>query len=34
MRIMGIDPGYAIVGYGTVEYIGNKFYPVEFGAIT
>ena len=34
MRIMGIDPGYAIVGYGTVEYINNKFYPVEFGAIT
>lgn len=34
MRIMGIDPGYAIVGYGTVEYLSNKFYPVEFGAIT
>lgn len=34
MRIMGIDPGYAIVGYGTVEYVGNKFCPVEFGAIT
>ena len=34
MRIMGIDPGYAIVGYGTVEYENNKFYPVEYGAVT
>ena len=34
LRIIGIDPGYAIVGYGTVEYINNKFYPVEFGAVT
>ena len=34
MRVLGIDPGYAIVGYGTVEYINNKFYPVEFGAVT
>ncbi len=34
MRILGIDPGYAIVGYGVVEYEKNKFYPLEFGAIT
>lgn len=34
MRVLGIDPGYAIVGYGTVEYQNNKFYPVEFGAVT
>ena len=34
MRVLGIDPGYAIVGYGTVEYVNNKFYPVEFGAVT
>ena len=34
MRILGIDPGYAIVGYGVVDYVGNKFTPVEFGAIT
>lgn len=34
MRILGIDPGYAIVGYGVLEYGKNKFYPVEFGAVT
>lgn len=34
MRIIGIDPGYAIVGFGVVEYDGHKFVPVEYGAIT
>ncbi len=34
MRILGIDPGYAIVGYGTIQLEKNKFYPIEFGAIT
>lgn len=34
MRILGIDPGYAIVGYGILEYDGYKFKPVAFGAIT
>ena len=34
MRILGIDPGYAIVGYGVLEYEKNKFYPVEYGAVT
>ena len=34
MRILGIDPGYAIVGYGVLEYEKNKFWPVEYGAIT
>ena len=34
MRIIGIDPGYAIVGYGVIDYIGNKFRIVEYGAIT
>ncbi len=34
MRILGIDPGYAIVGYGVLEYEKNKFYPLEFGAVT
>lgn len=33
MRILGIDPGYAIVGYGVVDYVGNKFKVVDFGAI-
>ncbi len=34
MRVLGIDPGYAIVGYGTVDFVSNKFYVVNFGAIT
>ncbi len=34
MRILGIDPGYAIVGVGVVEYEGNKFKVIDYGAIT
>ncbi len=34
MRILGVDPGYAIVGVGTVDYEGNRFKVVDFGAIT
>ena len=34
MRVLGIDPGYAIVGWGVVEYVGNRFSPVDFGAVT
>ena len=34
MRIIGIDPGYAIVGYGVVDYGGNRFSTVEYGAVT
>lgn len=34
MIIIGIDPGYAIVGIGVVEYKGNKFRPIEYTAIT
>ena len=34
MRIIGIDPGYAIVGFGVVDYIGGKFSVKDFGAIT
>lgn len=33
MRIIGIDPGYAITGYGVIEYEGNHFKLVEAGAI-
>ena len=29
MRVLGIDPGYAIVGWGVVEYISNRFAPIE-----
>ncbi len=34
MLILGIDPGYAIIGYGFVESNGTKLHPVEYGAIT
>lgn len=34
MLILGIDPGYAIVGYGVVKYENYKFAPIEYGAIT
>ena len=33
MIILGIDPGYAIVGYGVLEYDGNKFKVLEYGSI-
>ena len=32
-RIIGIDPGYAIVGWGVVEYGGSRFRPLGYGAI-
>lgn len=34
MIILGIDPGYATIGYGAVKYEKNEFYPLRFGAIT
>lgn len=34
MIIMGIDPGFAITGFGVVEYKGNKFSVLDYGAIT
>ena len=34
MIILGIDPGYAIVGYGVLEYQNNRFRILDFGAIT
>ena len=33
MRVLGIDPGYAIVGWGVLDYAGNRFAPVDFGAV-
>ena len=33
MRVLGIDPGYAIVGWGVVDYAANRFAPVDFGAV-
>jgi len=34
MTILGIDPGYAIVGAGVVDYTGNQFALIEARAIT
>lgn len=34
MIIIGVDPGYAIVGIGVIEYKGNSFRTLEYGAIT
>jgi len=33
MKILGIDPGYAILGYGIVEMKGNHFNACGFGAV-
>lgn len=33
MIILGIDPGYAIVGWGVLEYKANKFRVINYGAI-
>lgn len=34
MVILGIDPGYAIVGWGVLEYKANKFRVIDYGAVT
>ena len=34
MIILGIDPGYAIVGWGVIEYSGSKFRTLGYGSIT
>lgn len=33
IRILGIDPGYAIVGFGVIDYDGRNFKPIEYGAV-
>lgn len=33
MRILGIDPGYAIVGYGLIESDNGKLRPLDYGAV-
>ncbi|MEK3731390.1 MULTISPECIES: crossover junction endodeoxyribonuclease RuvC [Paenibacillus] len=33
MRILGIDPGLAIVGFGLVDKVGSKVTPVQYGSI-
>ena len=34
MRILGIDPGFAITGYSIIDYQGNRFKLIESGAVT
>lgn len=34
MRILGIDPGYAIIGWGVLNYERGRFTPLDFGAVT
>lgn len=34
MTIFGIDPGYAIVGFGIVEYSANAFRTITYGAVS
>ena len=34
MRILGIDPGYAILGWGVIDMAGNAFHAVDYGAVT
>ncbi len=33
MRILGIDPGLAIVGWGVIDVCGGQYKPVGYGAI-
>ena len=33
MIILGIDPGFAIVGYGIIEKTGNSLAPIDYGVI-
>ena len=34
MIILGIDPGYAIVGWGVIDYTANRFQVIAYGAVT
>ena len=33
MIVLGIDPGYAIVGWGVVRYERGRFAPLDYGAV-
>lgn len=33
MIILGIDPGYAIVGWGVIDYTANRFKVLDYGAV-
>ncbi len=34
MRVLGVDPGYAIAGYGVLDSAGATVTPVTFGVVT
>lgn len=34
MIILGIDPGYAIVGYGVINYEKCRYITMDYGAVT
>jgi crossover junction endodeoxyribonuclease RuvC len=34
MRVLGIDPGIATMGYGIIDYKSNKFTVIDYGAVT
>ncbi|MCS1351412.1 crossover junction endodeoxyribonuclease RuvC [Mechercharimyces sp. CAU 1602] len=33
MRVCGIDPGFAIVGFGIVDQEGSQLKPIQYGSI-
>lgn len=33
MRILGIDPGTAIVGYSILDFVDNKYKLIEYGCV-
>ena len=33
MKILGIDPGYATIGYGVLDYRNTRFTTLDYGAI-
>jgi crossover junction endodeoxyribonuclease RuvC len=34
MIILGIDPGYAIVGHGVIKYENQRYVTLDYGAVT
>lgn len=34
LRVLGIDPGIAIVGYSILDFENNKFKLIEYGCVT
>lgn len=34
MIILGVDPGYATLGYGIIKQLGNRFQAVTYGVFT